>query len=102
MKLTDIPPEVRNWLLSNHENYSIFVNGPYRRLSLVTGDNLPQVLWEKFKTGKLKAYLDAVHYQEKENADETQFLVNRMVEDLLGIDMEEDAFEALGNVQGQE
>src|SRR5688572_4528995 len=90
MKSADIPSEVRSWLLHQAESepFAIYVDSP-RSLTVVTGGDLPLLLWEKYRSGNLKAFLDSMNYEEKERPDEKTFFTN-MVKRCLCMDVDED------------
>ena len=56
----DIPEKVLGLLPEQEEIFAIFKR--WYGTELVAGGNLPARLWQYFKIGKLKAYLDYIGY----------------------------------------
>jgi hypothetical protein len=53
---SDIPEKALEWLYDQEETFVIFKR--WYGTQLATGGDLPARLWQYFKIGKLKAYLD--------------------------------------------
>lgn len=91
MKAADIPQEIRRWLLdqADWQQFTIFADNPYI-LTVVTGGDLPHLLWDKYRAGNLKAFLDTLNYEEKEPVDERKIGLRKAINMLCCSDVDED------------
>lgn len=57
MNVSDLPDEVKKWLMEQKQPYAIF-SQPKGHLTLVSGSDIPRRLWEHYHHGNIQSWLE--------------------------------------------